>query len=216
MVKVLILFYSTYGHIYQMAESIAKGASMVSGSQVTLKRVRETLPNDVLEKLGAVEAQKQFDHVPILSDTNELSEYDVIFFGTPTRFGNMSAQMKTFIDSLGSLWSNNLLVGKVASVFTSSGTIHGGSETTITTFIPTLLHLGFIYVGLPYTCTLQNGVGEVKGGSPYGSATIAGGDGSRQPSNSEKKMAEFQGKHATSIGNKLFSSNNNNNNNNKN
>ncbi|KAL9648882.1 hypothetical protein ABK040_003812 [Willaertia magna] len=203
MVKVLVLFYSTYGHIYQMAKEIAEGAKEVEGSEVSIKRVPETLSIEILEKMGAFQAQQSLVDIPIAT-TNELKDYDVIIFGTPTRFGQMSAQMKLFLDSLGQLWLSNALVGKVASVFVSSGTQHGGQESTILNFIPSLLHLGFLYVGLPYSCQEQMGIDELKGGSPYGSSTIVGDRGERLPSEQEKRMARFQGRHATSIGKKLI------------
>ncbi|KAL9653522.1 hypothetical protein ABK040_012549 [Willaertia magna] len=203
MVKVLVLFYSTYGHIYQMAKEIAEGAKEVEGSEVSIKRVPETLSIEILEKMGAFQAQQSLVDIPIAT-ANELKDYDVIIFGTPTRFGQMSAQMKLFLDSLGQLWLSNALVGKVASVFVSSGTQHGGQESTILNFIPSLLHLGFLYVGLPYSCQEQMGIDELKGGSPYGSSTIVGDRGERLPSEQEKRMARFQGRHATSIGKKLI------------
>ncbi|KAL9657498.1 hypothetical protein ABK040_016764 [Willaertia magna] len=202
MVKVLVLFYSTYGHIYQMAKEIAEGAKEVEGAEVTIKRVPETLPTEVLEKMNAVQAQQAFAEIPIATP-NELKDYDAIIFGTPTRFGNMAGQMKSFIDALGQLWYSGALVGKVASVFVSSATQHGGQESTIISFIPTLLHLGFVYAGLPYSCSAQMGTDEIKGGSPYGSSTIAGGQGERLPSEQEKGMARYQGKHVATIGKKL-------------
>ncbi|KAL9655214.1 hypothetical protein ABK040_008989 [Willaertia magna] len=202
MVKVLVLFYSTYGHIFEMAKEVVNGAKEIEGAEVTLKRVPETLPHEVLEKMGALQAQEAFSNIPIATP-NELKDYDVVIFGTPTRFGNMSGQMKSFIDALGQLWVHNSLVGKVASVFCSSNTQHGGQESTILTSIPPLLHLGFIYVGLPYSCTTQTGLDEIKGGSPYGASTIAGAKGERLPSEQEREMARYQGKHATSIGKRL-------------
>ncbi|KAF0982133.1 hypothetical protein FDP41_011994 [Naegleria fowleri] len=202
MVKVLVLFYSTYRHLWQMAEAIAEGARQVEGAEVHVKRVPETLPAEVLEKMGAIQAQKAFEHVPIAS-VSELPEYDAIIFGSPTRFGTMSAQLKSFIDACGQLWAKGALVGKVGSFFSSSNTQHGGNETTILSAIPNLLHLGFVYVGLPYSCTLQSGVDEVKGGSPYGATTIAGSMGERLPSSQEKEMAKFQGNHVAQIANKL-------------
>ncbi|KAL9646293.1 hypothetical protein ABK040_009980 [Willaertia magna] len=202
-VRVLVLFYSTYGHIYQMAKEVAEGAKEVEGAEVIIKRVPETLPTEILEKMGAIQAQQAFAEVPIATP-NELKDYDVIIFGTPTRFGNMAGQMKSFIDGLGQLWVSGALIGKVASVFVSSGTQHGGQESTILSFIPTLLHLGFVYSGLPYSCQSQMGIDEIKGGSPYGSSTIVGGKGERLPSEQERGMARFQGKHATTIGKKLI------------
>jgi NAD(P)H dehydrogenase (quinone) len=200
--KLLVLYYSSYGHIFQMAEAVAQGAREVAGTEVTLRVVPETLPNDVLEKMGITEAKKHFRQDPVAT-VNELADYDAVIFGTPTRFGNMAGQMKSFIDGAGSLWLGNKLVGKVSSVFTSSATQHGGQESTILTFIPPLLHLGFIYVGLPYSYQGQMGLEEIKGNSPYGASTIAGGAGERQPSESDLAGARFQGKHVATIASKL-------------
>ncbi|MBL8029256.1 MAG: NAD(P)H:quinone oxidoreductase [Fibrobacteres bacterium] len=200
--KTLVLFYSTYGHIWKMAEAAAEGAREVSGNEVVVKRVAETLPLEVLQKMGAVDAQKQFAHVPV-ADVSDLESADLILFGVPTRFGVMAAQMKTFLDSTGGIWARGGLVGKVGSVFTSSATQHGGQESTILSFHTLLLHHGMVIVGLPYAFTGQTGVDEIKGGSPYGASTIAGGDGSRQPSATELSAARYQGKHAASIASKL-------------
>lgn len=203
MVKVLVLFYSTYGHIYTMAKAAADAAKEIEGAEVSLKRVPETLQQEVLEKMGAVEAQKQFEHVPIVT-VEDIANHDVIIFGVPTRFGMMAAQMKTFMDSLVSHWASGATVGKLASVFTSSATQHGGQESTILSFHTVLLHLGFLISGLPYTFTQQNGVEEVKGCSPYGASTIADNDGSRLPSETEIAGMRFQAKHATEIGLRLI------------
>lgn len=200
--KTLVLFYSTYGHIFKMAEAVAEGASGVEGTEATLMRVPETLPEEVLGKMGALEAQKAFAHVPIATP-DDLAAADAIAFGTPTRFGNMAAQMKAFIDSLGGLWMKGALIGKPAGVFTSSGTQHGGQESTILTFHPVLMHLGMIIVGLPYSFTGQTGVDEVKGGSPYGASTIAGPDGSRFPSKVELEGAKEQGRLLAEVSKKL-------------
>lgn len=197
MSKILVLYYSTYGHVETMANAVAEGARAVPGSEVALKRVPETMPPDVAKKAGA-----KLDQAAPVATPGELADYDAILFGTPTRFGNMAAQMRNFLDQTGGLWAKGALVGKVGSVFTSTGT-GGGNESTILTFIPTLLHHGMIYVGLPYACTELFDISEVKGGSPYGAATIAGGDGSRKPSAKELSMARFQGKHVASITAKL-------------
>jgi len=200
--KILVVFYSTYGHIYKMAEAIAEGAQKIKGAEVVIRRVPETLPQVVLEKMGALEAQKQFAHIPVCT-VDELADADAIIFGTPTRFGNMCGQMRQFLDATGQLWAKGALVGKVGSVFASSATQHGGQESTILTFHVTLLHQGFVVVGLPYTFQGQMRVDEITGGSPYGASTIAGGDGSRMPSENELEAARFQGKHVALIASKL-------------
>jgi len=201
-VKVLIVFYSTYGHIFKMAEAVAEGAKGVAGAEVHIRRIPETLPEEVLEKMRAVDAQKAYSHVPVCT-VDELAEADAIIFGTPTRFGNMCGQMRQFLDATGQLWANGSLIGKVGSVFASSATQHGGQESTILTFHVTLLHQGFVIVGLPYAFQGQMRIDEVTGGSPYGATTIAGGDGSRMPSENELEAARFQGKHVASIAAKL-------------
>jgi len=200
--KVLVVFYSTYGHIYQMAEAVAEGAKAVTGAEVEIRRVPETLPPEVLEKMGAVDAQKAFSHVPVCT-VEELTQADAVIFGTPTRFGNMCGQMRQFLDATGSLWAEGALVGKVGSVFAASATQHGGQESTILTFHVTLLHHGFVVVGLPYAFQGQMRIDEITGGSPYGASTIAGGDGSRMPSKNELASARFQGKHVAEIASKL-------------
>ena len=200
--KVLVVFYSTYGHIHKMAEAVAEGAKTLAGTEVELRRVPETLPPDVLEKMGAVEAQKAFSHVPVCS-VEELAQADAVIFGTPTRFGNMCGQMRQFLDATGSLWAEGALVGKVGSVFASTATQHGGQESTILTFHVTLLHHGFVVVGLPYAFQGQMRIDEISGGSPYGATTIAGGDGSRMPSENELAAARFQGKHVAEVAAKL-------------
>ena len=202
MVKILVLVYSTYGHGIAMAKAAVEGAKQVEGAQVTLKRVRETLPDEVLEKLGAKQAQEAFKDIPI-ADPNELAEYDGIIFSTPTRFGMMAAQMKAFLDATGGLWFQGKLVGKVGSVMTSSATQHGGQESTILNFHTVLLHHGMTIVGLPPTWGKQGGVEEVKGCSYYGASTIANADGSRMPSEVELDGAKFQGKHVAETAKKL-------------
>lgn len=193
MTKLLVLYYSMYGHIETLSNAIAEGARSVEGVEVTLKRVPELMDEATAKQYGA----KLDQNAPVASP-KELGDYDAIIFGTPTRFGNMTAQMRNFLDQTGSLWMSGALVGKVGSVFTSTGT-GGGNESTILTFIPTLLHHGMIYVGLPYSCPELTDISEVKGGSPYGAGTIAGPDGSRQPSAKELAMATFQGKHVATI-----------------
>jgi NAD(P)H dehydrogenase (quinone) len=200
--KALVVFYSTYGHIYQMAEAVAEGVKQVNGAEVELRRVPETLPDGVLEQMGAVDAQKAFSHIPVCT-VDELAAADAVIFGTPTRFGNMCGQMRQFLDATGQLWANGSLVGKVGSVFASSATQHGGQESTILSFHTSLLHHGFVIVGLPYAFQGQMRIDEVSGGSPYGATTIAGGDGSRMPSENELEAARFQGKHVASIAAKL-------------
>ncbi|MBW6415925.1 NAD(P)H:quinone oxidoreductase [Candidatus Methylacidiphilum fumarolicum] len=200
--KIYVFFYSMYGHIYKMAEAVAQGARSVAGAHVELRRVPETLPEAVLHKMGAIEPQKAFARVPICS-IEELGEADAIIFGTPTRFGNMCGQMRQFLNAAGKLWLSGKLIGKVGSVFCSSNTQHGGQETTLLTFMVTLLHLGMVIVGLPYSFTGLMAVDEIAGCSPYGASTIAGGAGERMPSEIELAGAKFQGKHVASIAAKL-------------
>jgi NAD(P)H dehydrogenase (quinone) len=200
--KVLIVYYSVYGHIHRMAEAVAQGAREVKGAEVVMRRVPETLPDEILKQIGALEAQKTFAHVPICT-VDELASADAIIFGTPTRFGNMCGQMRQFLDATGPLWAKGALVGKVGSVFTSSGTQHGGQESTILSFHITLLHLGMVVVGLPYTFQGQSRIDEITGGSPYGASTIAGPKGERLPSENELSAARFQGKHVATIASKL-------------
>jgi NAD(P)H dehydrogenase (quinone) len=202
--KVLVVFYSMYGHINKMAEAVTECAKQVSGAEVELRRVPETLSNEILAKMGAVDAQKAFSHVPVCT-VDELATADAIIFGTPTRFGNMCGQMRQFLDATGQLWANGSLVGKVGSVFASSATQHGGQESTILSFHITLLHQGFVVVGLPYAFQGQMRIDEITGGSPYGASTIAGGDGSRMPSENELEAARYQGKHVAEIAAKLAS-----------
>ena len=200
--KVLVVFYSLYGHVYQMAEAIAEGASQLEGAEVKIRRVPETLPAEVLEKMGAVEAQEALAHVPVC-EVEELAAADAIIFGTPTRFGNMCGQMRQFLDATGKLWQAGALIGKVGSVFVSTATQHGGQESTILSFHISLLHQGMVVVGLPYAFQGQMRIDEITGGSPYGASTIAGGKGERMPSDNELEAARFQGKHVAAIAGKL-------------
>ena len=200
--KVLVVYYSMYGHIQRMAEAVADGAREVAGAEVVIRRVPETLSQDVLEKMGAVEAQKKMAHIPVCT-VDELPAADAIIFGTPTRFGNMCGQMRQFLDATGGLWMQGALVGKAGSVFTSSATQHGGQESTINSFHITLLHQGMVVVGLPYSFQGQMRNDEITGGSPYGASTIAGTQGERIPSENELAAARFQGKHVASIAAKL-------------
>ncbi|MDD2451032.1 NAD(P)H:quinone oxidoreductase [Sulfurovum sp.] len=200
--KVLIVYYSMYGHVHKLAAAAAEGARSVGDVDVTLRRVPETLSEEVLAKMGATETQKEQADVPICT-IDELGEADAIIFGTPTRFGNMCGQMRQFLDATGKLWTEGALVGKVGSVITSSSTQHGGQESTILSFHTTLLHQGMIIVGLPYTFKGQMTMDEISGCSPYGASTIAGGDGSRFPSENELAGARFQGEHVARIAKKL-------------
>ena len=201
--NVLVVYYSTYGNLHRMAEAVAEGVKQVEGANVSLRRVPETLPQDVLAKMGALEAQKSMAHVPVCT-VSELAAADAILFGTPTRFGNMCGQMRQFLDATGGLWLKGALVGKVGSVFASSSTQHGGQESTILSFHITLLHQGMIIVGLPYAFQGQMRMDEITGGSPYGATTISGGDNTRMPSENELAAARFQGKHVATIAAKLL------------
>ena len=203
--KVRIVFYSMYGHIYRMAEAVAEGAREVEGASVELLQVPELVPDDLLEKLGAKKAREAFAHIPV-AKPDDLADADAIIFGIPTRFGNMCAQMRNFLDQTGGLWQQNALVGKVGSVFASTATQHGGQETTIISSYVTLLHHGMVIVGLPYSETRQMALEEISGGSPYGATTIAAPDGSRLPSENELAMARFQGRHVATIAKKLAGS----------
>lgn len=200
--KAKIIFYSMYGHIYRMAEAVADGAREVEGAEVELLQVPELVPDAVLEKSGAKKAREAFIHIPV-AKPSDLEDADAIIFGAPTRFGNMCAQMRNFLDQTGGLFARNALVGKIGSVFTSSATQHGGQETTIISFYITLLHHGMVIVGLPYTEARQTTMTEITGGSPYGASTIAGSDGKRMPSENELAMARFQGRHVATIAKKL-------------
>jgi len=200
--KVKVVFYSMYGHIHRMAEAVAEGAREVPGAEVELLQVPELVPDNVLEKSGAKKARQAFAHIP-LAKPGDLADADAIIFGIPTRFGNMCAQMRNFLDQTGGLWAQNALVGKVGSVFTSSATQHGGQETTLINSYITLFHHGMVIVGLPYSETRQMTLDEISGGSPYGASTISGSDGSRLPSENELAMARFQGRHVATIAKKL-------------
>ncbi len=198
MSKILVLYYSSYGHIETMAEAIAEGARGVTGAEVTIKRVPEIVPEALAKKSGF-----KLDQKAPIATVDELPDYDAIIFGTPTRFGNMAAQMRNFLDQTGGLWGKGALIGKVGSVFASTATQHGGQETTITSFHSTLLHQGMVIVGLPYSAPGLVVMNEVTGGTPYGATTLAGPDGSRKPSPNELELARFQGRHVAEIATKL-------------
>jgi NAD(P)H dehydrogenase (quinone) len=198
MTRVLVLYYSSYGHVEAMAEAVAEGARGVEGTEVDIRRVPELVPEEVARK-----ANMKLDQSAPVAAPNDLADYDAIVFGTPTRYGNMCAQMRNFLDQTGGLWLKGALNGKVGSVFASTATQHGGQETTLTSFHTTLLHLGLVIVGLPYSAAGQMTMDEITGGSPYGATTIAGGDGSRMPSANELELARFQGRHVASIAAKL-------------
>ena len=200
--KILVVYYSMYGHIHRMAEAVAEGAKSIDGAEVVLRRVPETLSEGILSKMGAVDSQKAFENIPICT-VDELASADAVIFGTPTRFGNMCGQMRQFLDATGQLWATGALVGKVGSVFTSSATQHGGQESTILSFHITLLHHGFVIVGLPYSFQGQMSNDEISGGSPYGASTIAGTQGERTPTDNELEAAKFQGQHVATIAGKL-------------
>jgi NAD(P)H dehydrogenase (quinone) len=198
MTKVLVLYYSAYGHLEKMAEAVAEGVRAVAGTEVTIKRVPELVPEDVAKKAGHKTDQK----API-AKPDEIADYDAVIFGAPTRFGNMAAQMRNFLDQTGGLWMKGALIGKVGSVFASTATQHGGQESTILSFHTTLLHQGMVVVGLPYSFQGQMRLDEITGGSPYGASTITGSDGSRQPSANELDAARFQGRHVAEIAKRL-------------
>lgn len=200
--KVQIVFYSLYGHIYKMSEAVAEGARSVPGVEVELLQVKETLPPEVLTKMGATETKKTFAHIP-LADPKHLADADAIIFGTGTRYGSATAQMQAFFDSTGSLWSAGALIGKVGSVFTSSASQHGGQETTIVSMHTFLLHQGMVIVGVPYSAKQLLNMQEITGGSPYGASTITDAQGQRQPSENELAIARFQGKHVAEVAKKL-------------
>ncbi|MDD2308915.1 MAG: NAD(P)H:quinone oxidoreductase [Desulfuromonadaceae bacterium] len=202
MCKILIAYYSMYGHIYKMAEAVAEGVNEVAGCEAVIKRVPETLSDEILGMMGALEAQKKMANVPIAS-VDDLTNADAVIFGTPTRFGNMCGQMRQFLDATGQLWMKGTLVGKPAGVFTSSATQHGGQESTILSFHYTLLHQGMVVVGLPYSFAGQMGITEITGCSPYGASTITGGQGERMPSDNELSGARYQGAHLARIALKL-------------
>ena len=195
-----------YGHTYRLAEAIAEGAREFQGSEVQLLQVPELVPVEVLEKSGAKKAREVFSHISYAKPIDMVNA-DAIIFGTPTRFGNMCAQMRNFLDQTGGLWAQNAFVGKVGSAFTSSSTQHGGQEATIIIFYITLLHLGMIVVGLPYSEVRQTTMSEITGGSPYGTSSVSGASGGRMPSENELAMARFQGKHVANITSRLVNSN---------
>jgi NAD(P)H:quinone oxidoreductase type IV len=201
--RMQVIFYSMYGHVYRMAEAVAADAREAGAGEVSLWQVPELVPDAILEKSGAAVARAAFAHVPVAKPTH-LAEADAIIFGTPTRFGNMAAQMRNFLDQTGGLWANGALVSKVGSVFTSTASQHGGQETTLVSFHTTLLHHGMIVVGLPYTEQRLTNMAEITGGTPYGATTLTGIDGSRQPSENELAIARFQGRHAAQITNALI------------
>ncbi|WCL53267.1 NAD(P)H:quinone oxidoreductase [Gimibacter soli] len=200
MARILVLYYSSYGHIETMANAVAEGVREVKGAEVVIKRVRELVPDEVAKGSGM-----KTDQEAPYAEPGELGDYDAIIFGTPTRFGNMAAQMRNFLDQTGGLWVKGALVGKVGSVFTSTASQHGGQETTITSFHTTLLHHGMVIVGLPYSFAGNAIMTEISGGTPYGASTLAGADGSRKPSENELAGARFQGRHVAEIAKKLAS-----------
>jgi NAD(P)H dehydrogenase (quinone) len=202
-IKVQVIFYSMYGHVYRMAEAVAEGARQVPGAEVSLYQVPELVPDEVLEKYGAKAARAAFAKIPI-AKVDQLAGAHAVIFGTPTRFGNMAAQMRNFLDQTGQLWMKGALIGKVGSVFASTATQHGGQETTITSFHTTLIHHGMVIVGVPYSESGLSHMSDVTGGTPYGATTLTGPDGSRQPSENELQIARYQGKHVTEIAVKLF------------
>jgi NAD(P)H dehydrogenase (quinone) len=199
MAKVLVLYYSTWGHVERMAQEVAEGVRAVAGVNVTLKRVPETMPP---ETVAAIHAKT--DQAAPVAKPEELGDYDAIIFGTPTRFGNMCGQMRNFLDQTGALWQQGKLVGKIGSVFASTATQHGGQETTITSFHTTLFHHGMIVVGVPYACAALMNMDEITGGTPYGATTLSKGDGSRMPSANELAIAKYQGQHVAEIAKKMF------------
>ena len=198
MTKVLILYYSMYGHIEAMADAVAEGARKVNGVEVVIKRVPETIPEDQARAIGV-----KLDQRAPIATIDELADYDAVIFGTPTRFGNMAAQMRNFLDQTAHLWLNGALIGKVGSVFTSTATQHGGHESTVTSFHSTLLHHGMVVVGIPYSCQELMTMSEISGRSPYGASTLAGSDGKRMPSANELAIARFQGRHTAEIAKRL-------------
>ncbi|MDR5738962.1 MULTISPECIES: NAD(P)H:quinone oxidoreductase [unclassified Caballeronia] len=198
MAKVLVLYYSMYGHVETMAQAVAEGASGVAGVEVTVKRVPETIAADQAAVIGV-----KLDQQAQVASIDELADYDAIVFGTPTRFGNMAGQMRTFLDQTGGLWVKGALIGKIGSVFTSTASQHGGQETTITSFHTTLLHHGMVVVGVPYACPALTNMEEITGGTPYGATTIVGPDGKRQPTHNELEIARYQGKHVAELAVKI-------------
>lgn len=199
MAKILVLYYSSYGHVEAMAQAEAEGARSMAGAQVTVKRVPELMAQE-----AAAAAHMKVEQAAPLADPAELGDYDAIIFGTPTRFGNMAAQMRNFLDQTGGLWMNGALIGKLGSCFASTATQHGGQETTLTSFHSTLLHHGMLVVGLPYSAPELMHMGEISGGTPYGATTLAGPDGARQPSANELALARFQGRHVAQLAARMF------------
>jgi NAD(P)H dehydrogenase (quinone) len=202
MAKVQIVFYSTYGHVWKLAEAVAAGAREVAGTQVEVLRVAETLPQEVLQKMGAVDAQKAFAHVPV-ADPKRLGEADAIILGTPTRYGSASAQMQAFLDATGQLWAKGALIGKVGAAFTSTATQHGGQETTLMSMFTFFFHQGMVIAGVPYSAKELSSMDSLTGGTPYGASTVAAPDGSRHPSENELAIARAQGRHVAGIAAKL-------------
>ncbi len=196
--KIYIVFYSMYGHIFKLAEAVSEGARQIEGAEVKLFQTAELVPDNILEKSGAKATRKAFANIPIIAP-EKLAEPDAIIFGTPTRYGMMAAQMRNLLDQTGSLWASGALIGKVGSVFTSTATQHGGHETTITSFHTTLLHHGMIIVGVPYSEKRLMTMEEITGGGPYGATTVTGPDGTRQPSSNELEIARAQGRHVADI-----------------
>jgi NAD(P)H dehydrogenase (quinone) len=203
--KVYIVFYSMYGHIHKLAQAVEAGAKSVPNTEVSLFQVKETLSNEILTKMGALEAKKAWAHVPTI-EAAQLADADALIFGIPTRFGLVLTQMQTLFDATGQLWAQGKLVGKLGSVFSSTATQHGGQETTIVHAHTFLLHQGMIITGVPYTCQNLVNMNEITGGSPYGASTIAGSKGERQPTENELAIARFQGKHVAEIAGKLKAS----------
>jgi len=199
MTKVLVLYYSSYGHVETMANAVAEGAAEVDGVEVDVRRVAELVPEEIQQKANF----KTDQDAPVLEDASAIAEYDAIIVGTPTRFGNMASQMRNFWDQTGGLWAQGKLIGKVGSAFTSTGSQHGGQETTLTSIHTTLMHHGMVIVGVPYSCEGLANMDEITGGTPYGASTLAGADGSRQPSGNELDIARFQGRHVATIAGKL-------------
>jgi NAD(P)H:quinone oxidoreductase type IV len=201
--KVKIIFYSMYGHVYRLAEAVAEGAREVEGAEVKLYQVHELVPQDVLERSGAAAARKAFAHVAF-AQPSDLTDAHALIFGTPTRYGNMCSQMRNFLDQTSELWLSGALVGRVGSVFASTASQHGGQESTILSFYNTLIHLGMIVVGVPYSGQRLLRMDEVTGGTPYGATTITGPKGERMPSENELAIARFQGRHVTDVARRLF------------
>src|SRR3954469_9957614 len=201
-VKVQIVFYSTYGHIYRLAEALAEGARQGAGADVQILRVQETLPTEVLQKMGAVDAQKAFAQVPI-AHPKRLAEADAILLGSPTRFGSAAAQMRQFLDATGSHWMSGGLIGKVGGAFTSTASQHGGQEMTLINLHTFFFHQGMVIAGVPYSSKELLNMGELTGGTPYGASTVTGPQGERLPSANELAIARAQGLHTATVAAKL-------------